>query len=154
MRVVIAASSIFRCSGCSSIPFTAAGRGGRCNQFRRTFLNGFWEICRSSDFVHQAPGFGAFAFYAVGIGAEQIGEIAAHFALVHHSREATGAGQNAEQRSLRQTDSAGAIVDQDDFVAGERELVAAAGGGAVQRGEKFQAVVASWSLPCHCGFRW
>ena len=101
----------------------------------------FGELLRLDDFIDEAPVFGALAADAVGIGAEHVGVIAADFALVGHAREAAGAGQNAEQRKFGEADGGRAIVDEDDVVAGEREFVAAAGGRAVERGEKFQAGV-------------
>src|SRR6185436_15135993 len=52
-----------------------------------------------------------------------------------------GAGQHAQQRHLGQRDGGGAVVHHRDLVAGEGELVAAAGAGAVQRGEELEARV-------------
>ena len=72
-----------------------------------------------------------------------VGQVAAHLALVDHTSQAAGSRQHAQQRNFRQTDGAGAIVDQQDLIAGQRQLVAAAGGGAVQRGEKVRP---SWRL--------
>ncbi len=62
-------------------------------------------------------------------------------ALVDDARQASGAGEHAEQRRLRQAHRGIAIVHEDDFVARERELVAAAGADAVQRGKKLQTGV-------------
>src|SRR5690242_17976608 len=110
--------------------------------FLRALLNYLLKIRGSGNFVNQTPAFCAFTFDAVGVGAEKIGEIAADFTFVDDAGEATGAGENAEQRSFGKADGARAIVDQNNFVTGEGKFVAAAGGGAVERGEKFQAVVA------------
>ena len=63
----------------------------------------------------------------------------AHAALVGHAGQAAGARQHAQQRHLRQRHRRRAVVDQDDLVAGQREFIAAAGAGAVHRGQELQA---------------
>ena len=68
-----------------------------------------------------------------------VGEVAPHPPLVDHARQAAGAGQHAEQRRLRQADRGIAVVDEENLVAGERQLVAAAGADAVQGGEELEA---------------
>ena len=50
-------------------------------------------------------------------------------------------GSTREQRRLGEADRADAVVDEEDLVAGERELVAAAGAGAVERGEASDAAL-------------
>ena len=62
-----------------------------------------------------------------------VGVVAAHLALVGDAREPAGAGQHREQRHFRQRHGGGAVVDQHDVVGGERQLIAAAGRGAVDR---------------------
>ncbi len=125
---------------------------GRCHQFRCAILHRFGKICRRYDFVHQTPGSCAFAFHTIWIGAEHVGKIATHFALVHHPCKSAGSRQHTKQRSFRQAHGAGAIVDQENFVARERQFVASARGGTVQRGEKFQAVVAAGIFHAIAGF--
>ena len=66
-------------------------------------------------------------------GAEHIGQVAPHLALVGQPGQAAGAGQDAEQRHLGQRHRRAAVVDQHDVVAGQRQLVAAAGRGAAKR---------------------
>ena len=51
------------------------------------------------------------------------------------ARQAAGAGQHGQQRQLGQRHRARAVVDQQDLVAGQRQLVAAAGGDAVDRAD-------------------
>ena len=53
--------------------------------------------------------------------------IAADIAFVRNAREAARAGENTEEWQLREADRRGAIVDEDDFVAGKGEFVAASG---------------------------
>ncbi len=83
------------------------------------------ELLRLHDFVDEAPVFGALAADAVGIGAEDVGMIAADLAFVGDAGEAAGAGENTKKRKLREADRRRAIVDEDDFIAGEGEFVAA-----------------------------
>ena len=61
-----------------------------------------------------------------------------HVTLVGDTGQATGARQHTEQRHFRQRHRTGAIIDQQNFVAGECELVAATGTRAIHGGEKFQ----------------
>ena len=76
-----------------------------------------------------------------GDGREHVGEVAADLALVDEAREAAGAREHAEERRLRQAHRARPVVGEDDLVARDRELVAAARRGAVQRSEALHAVV-------------
>ena len=89
--------------------------------------------------IDESPLDRAFAFDAFDQRAEEVREVAAHVALVDDAREAAGAGQDAEQRRLRQAHRRIAVVDEHNLVAGERELVAAAGADAVQRGQELQS---------------
>ncbi len=73
---------------------------------------------------------------ALGGRREDVGEIAPDLALVDQAREPAGAREHAEQRRLRQAHRGRAVVAQDDLVARERELVAAARGRAGKRGER------------------
>jgi hypothetical protein len=93
------------------------------------------------DVVHQAPVLGLLAAHAFAGGAEDVGQVVAHLALVGDAGQAAGAGQHAQQRHLGQADGAAAVVHQDDLVAGQRQLVAAAGAGAVDGGQELQAAV-------------
>ena len=72
--------------------------------------------------------------------------------LVHQAPVFGGAGQHAEQRHLRQADRAGAVVHQNDFVAGQRQLVAATGASAVDGREEFQAAVLGRVFQTVAGF--
>jgi len=130
--------------------FIGAPREGReCNalaartvrwrgQFQRARLHGLVELLRFGNVVHQFPIPGAVGAHALGGGAEHVRQVAPHLALVHQPRQPSGARQHAEQRHFGQAHRARAVVDHRDLVAGERELVAAAGGGAVQRGEELE----------------
>ena len=89
--------------------------------------------------VDQLPFEGAFGAHALGGGGKNVREIAAHPALVHQPGQSAGAGQYAQQRHFRQGDGGGAVVDHDDLVAGQRDFVAAAGAGAIDRGEELEA---------------
>ncbi len=91
--------------------------------------------------IDQPPLDRTLAAHAFGGGAEDVRQVAPDAALVGQSRQASRAWKHAEQRHLGQAHRGGTIVDQQDLVAGQRQLVAAAGTGAVDRGEKADAVV-------------
>ena len=65
----------------------------------------------------------------------------ANMLLVGHAGQATGARQHTEQRHLGQADRAAAVVDQDDLVAGQRQLITAASASAVDGGQELQTTV-------------
>src|SRR5713101_2088370 len=121
--------------------FCVCGAIALLGELAGALLDVLGKLLRLHDFVNEAPVFGALAAYAVRIGAEDVGMIAADVAFVRDPRKAAGAGENAEKRKLREADGGGAVVDEDDFVAGEGKFVAAAGGGAIERGEEFEAGV-------------
>ena len=73
--------------------------------------------------------------HALGPGGEDVGEVAADVALVDDPGQAAGAGQHGEQRHLGQRHRRRPVVDEEDLVAGQRQLVAAAGRGAVDGGD-------------------
>ncbi len=112
------------------------------------------ETRRRRRAIDEVPLLGPVGAHAFGRGAENIGEIAPHLALVDQAGQAAGARQHAQQRHLGQADGGGAIVDHDDLVAGERQLVAAAGAGAVQRREEFETGTPARIPRCRCGSRW
>ena len=62
-------------------------------------------------------------------------------ALVGQPGQSAGAGQHAEHRHFGQADCRGAVVDQDDLVARQRQFVAAAGASAVDRRQEFESAV-------------
>ena len=93
------------------------------------------EPARRRDLVDQAPGLRRLAAHPLAAGGDHVGEILADAPLVHQPGEPAGARQHREQRDLRHGDRGRAVVDQDDLVAGEGELIPAARGGAVDRGE-------------------
>ena len=99
------------------------------------------ELLRLGDVVDEAPLLRPIRAHAFGGGAENIGEIAAHFALVDEAGQAAGAGQHSQKRNFRKAHGGRAVVDHRDLVASERELVAATGGGAVQRGDELESRV-------------
>ena len=86
-----------------------------------------------TDCIDQAPLDGALALDAFLDGAEGVGAVAAHLALVGDAGQAAGAGQHGEQRNFGQRNGRVAVVGEDDLVARERQLVAAAGRRALAR---------------------
>ena len=91
------------------------------------------EPAGGMDRVDEPPFNRPLALDAFHQRAEHVGEIAPNAPLVDEAGQPAGAGEHAQQRRLRQADRRIAIVDQQNLVAGERELVAAAGAGAVDR---------------------
>ena len=106
------------------------GGGGQ-----RPLAHGIVETARRRDLVNQAPGLRGLAAHPFAAGGDHIGEVLADAALVHQPGQPAGARQHRQQWHLGHGDRGGAVVDQDDLLAGEGELVAAAGGGAVHRRE-------------------
>ena len=93
------------------------------------------EPARGRDLVDQAPGLRGLATHPLAAGGDHVGEVLADPPLVDQPGEPARARQHRQQRNLRHGHGGRAVVDQDDLVAGERELVSAAGGGAVDRRE-------------------
>ena len=85
--------------------------------------------------VDQAPRHRLGGLEPFGAGGEDVGEIAADVTLVDEPCQPSGAGQHGEQRHLGERHGGRPIVDHDDLVAGEGELVATAGRGAVDGGD-------------------
>ena len=110
-------------------------------QLQRAFLHTGGELRGLGDLVDQAPGHGLLATHALGGGAEDVGQVVAHLALVGDAGQAAGAGQHAQQRHLGQAHGRAAVIDQQDLVAGQGQLVAATGAGTVDGGQELQAAV-------------
>ena len=99
------------------------------------FAHRVGEPARRRDRVDQAPlkcGLGA---HALAAGGHDVGEVLADHALVHQPGQPAGTGQHREQRHLGQGHRGAAVVDHDDLVAGQGQLVAAARGVPVDRGQ-------------------
>ena len=96
------------------------------------------EFARLRDRVDEPPVLRALSAHPFGHRAEDVGQVVAHLALVGEAREAAGAGQDAEERNLRQRNRRRTVVDEPDLVAGERQLVAAAGARPVDRGDELE----------------
>ena len=106
-----------------------------CGQLSRAGRHAIGEAAPGDGRVDQAPLDGALALHPFGQGGERVCQVAPHFALVHHARESAGAGEDAKKRHLGQAHRRGAVVHQDDLVAGQRQLVAAARRGTVAGGQ-------------------
>jgi hypothetical protein len=128
-------------SGVSATPLPSAGRSLCARQLQRALLH---LAANCAGLAMRRPGASPWPSGRARLrgGAEDVGQVVAHLALVGHAGQAAGAGQHAQQRHLGQADGAAAVVDQDDLVAGQGQLVAAAGAGAVDGGQELQAAVA------------
>ena len=136
------------------MPGPSAGRSDVRGELLRPRGDALLELAGRVHRVDEPPLDRALPLHALGDRAEHVREIAPHLALVDDAREAAGARQHAEQRRLRQADRRVAVVDQDDLVARERQLVAAAGADAVERGEELDAPSARWRLRWPAASRW
>ncbi len=99
------------------------------------------QLAVRHDLVDQPPLHRALALDALLDGAEIIGVVAAHLALVDHPRQPAGARQHRQQRHFRQRHRGCAVVGKDDVIGGKCEFVSAAGSRAVDDGDKTLAGV-------------
>ena len=110
------------------------------------------ELAGLGKMIDEPPLERFLAPHALARGAKDVGEVVADVALVGEAGDAAGARQHPEKRNFRQADRSAAVIDQQDLVAGERELVAAAGAGAVDRGQKLEPAVFRRILEAIAGF--
>ena len=94
------------------------------------------QLAVRHDFIDQAPLHRALALDAFLDGAEIVGVVAAHLALVDHAGQPAGARQHRQQRHFRQRHRRRAVVGEDDVIGRQRQFIAAAGRGAVDDGDK------------------
>ena len=129
-------SSMVRLSGVSVMPLPVPLRVELRGEFFRPLGDFRLQLAVRHDLVDQPPCDRALALDAFLDGAEEIGMVAAHLALVDDARQPAGARQHREQRHFRQRHGGGAVVGEDDVIGRERQLVAAAGRGAVDDGDE------------------
>ena len=120
------------------------------NSFARSAIFAF-ELAVRRDLVDQAPLHRALALDAFLDGAEEVGVVAAHLALVDDARQPAGAGQHRKQRHFRQRHGGRAVVGEDDVIGRKRELIAAAGRGAVDDGDEALAGIFAGVLEAVAG---
>ena len=121
-----------RSSGGSGIPAATAAESDRAAT-RAAARAATWlgEVAAGDGRVDQAPVHRLAALHPLGPGGDHVGQVPPDMALVDQPGQASGAGEDAEERHLGQRDGRGAVVDEDDLLAGQGQLVAAAGGRAV-----------------------
>ena len=147
-------SSMVRVSGVSAMPLPLPLRfEAAANSLGALGDLGF-QLAVRHDLVDQAPCDRALALDAFLDGAEEIGVVAAHLALVDHARQPAGARQHREQRHFRQRHRGRAVIGEDDVVGRERQFIAAAGRGAVDHGDETLAGILATNLRGRCGSRW
>ena len=132
--------------------FGTCGADAASGQFLGTGLHGFFEHGGLGDRIDQTPVHGFLTAHTFDAGAEDVGQVVAHMALVGHAGQAAGARQHTQQRHFGQRHGAGAVIDQHDFIASQSQLVAAASAGAVQGRDEFQAVVLAGVFDAVAGF--
>ena len=111
----------------------SVGLGG---EFRGARGDSVVEFRARDDFVDQIPVGCALATDAFGRGAEKIGPVMAHLALVNQTGQTAGARQHRQQGQFGQRHGGGTVVDQHDVIAGQRQFVTTAGTGAVDGRQK------------------
>ncbi len=116
-----------------------AGRSDRGGELERARGDLLLESTGRVHRIDEPPFDSSPALDPFGNRAEDIREVAADLAFVDDARQSAGARQDAEQRRLRQADRRIAVVNEQDLVAGERELVSAARADAVDGGDEPEA---------------
>ena len=91
------------------------------------------------------------AFDAFLGGAKHVGMVAADPPLVGDAGEPAGAGQHRQQRQFRQRYRRRTVVDEHDVIGRQRQLVTAAGRGAVDRADRFDARILAKILDAIAG---
>ena len=114
----------------------AVGLGGEFPGARRHRII---ELGPRHQFVDQIPVDGPLAAHAFRGGAEHVGAIVPHLALVHQAGQSAGPRQHREKRQFGQGHGRGAIIDQHDVIGRQRQLIPAAGRGAVDGADEFLA---------------
>ena len=143
-----------RSSGVSAYALGVLRAVGFAGEFRRALGDDLLEARAGHQLVDQVPVDRPPAAHAFRGGAEEIGVVVADLPLVDQPGQPAGPGENREQRELGQRDRRGAVVDQHDVVAGQRQLIAAARRGAVDRADIALVRVAGGVLdpvPCLVG---
>ena len=133
------------------MPRPEAGRSELAAEFRRPLRDPILELRRRIDGIDEPPLHRSPALDAFGDRAEYIREIAPHLALVHDTRQPARSRQHCQERCLRKADGRIPVVHEQKLVARQRELVAAAGADAVNRGDEFQPRVGAGVLDRETG---
>src|SRR2546425_3243352 len=82
--------------------------------------------------VDESPLLRAFSFQSFGQSRKHIGAVTANSSLIDQASQTTGPGKHTKQGNFGKGNSGVAVVNKIDFIAGDGQLVAAAGSSAVQ----------------------
>ena len=145
---------MLRSTGGRAMPLASFGRLDLAATSSAIFLVSSASLLGGISLSTSRHSLRALAAHALGGGAEEVGVVAPHHALVDQPRQPAGAGQHGEQRQLGQRHRARAVVGQQDLVAGQRQLVAAAGGDAVDRADVALAGMLGRVLDGRAASRW
>ena len=104
---------------------------GKC---RRAGGDGVVQSRARHQLVYQLPVQRAAPAHTLPDRTEVVRTVAPDAPLVHDAGEPAGARQHREQRHLGQRHRGRSVIDQEDVIGRERELVAAASGGAGDHG--------------------
>ena len=119
----------------------AAGAGAGLCMGGGALLHRGGKLRGLGDTVHQPPVHRALATHTLHAGAEDVGQIVPHVALVRDTCQPTGAGQHAQQRHFGQRHGRRPVIDQDDFIARQCQLIATARAGAIHCRNELEARV-------------
>ena len=108
---------------------------GRRGKRRRPLPDALLEAAPRRQAVHEAPLHRPATPDPLGESGEHVGAVPPDPALVDDPGQPAGPWKHPEQRHLRQRNRRAAVVHQEDLVAGEREFVAAPGGGPGESGQ-------------------
>ena len=120
------------------MPGPEGGRSDRAANSARALRDPVLELAGRIHGIDEPPFHRAPPLDALGHRSEHVGEVAPHFPLVDDAGEAARARKHGQQRRFRQAHGRVAIIDEDNLVARERQLIAAAGTDAVERGQELQ----------------
>jgi len=119
--------------------FGLAGSFAVLRQFSGAGIHLFHKALLGRDMIDQVPFLGALTANAFSRRAENICQIAAHFTLFGQTGQATCTRQYAQQGHLWQADCAGTIINQENFITGQRHFIAAPCRHAITGRNEFQA---------------
>src|SRR5215471_6001416 len=121
-------------------------------QLLRALLDMLVPLRRLHHLIHQAPVFCALSLNPLRNRAEDVSQIAAHFALVGYASQPSSSRKNAQERHLRQTHGGRAVVDENDFVACKGKFISSSSRSPVACGQKLDSGVTAGILNPISGF--
>ena len=110
------------------------------------------QLAVRHDFIDQPPLYRALTLDALLDGAEVVGVVTAHLALVDHAGQPPGARQHRQQRHFRQRHRRRAVIGENDVIGRQRQFITAAGRGAIDDGDETLPGILAGILQAVAGF--